>query len=71
VAVFFAVGLLHFDKSPFVQVVEVLAVISHIVIFTNPSVFRADDYGQLRYFLFNLLLLACVWSEIGFGHHLK
>jgi hypothetical protein len=46
-------------------------VAAHIVIFNNPSLFQADDLHQIRLFLLNGLLLACVWSEIHFGKRVK
>lgn len=66
VSVFFAVSILHFSGSGLVYFVELVAVLLHIVIFTNPSLFQADNYSDIRLFLLNVLLLTCIWSEIHF-----
>ena len=49
---------------------ELVAVLLHVIIFTNPSIFQADDYSQIRSFMLNVLLLACIWSDIHFGKRL-
>lgn len=62
---------MHFDGSLVVQFFEFIAVLLHIVIFTNPSIFQADDYSLIRSFLLNVLLLACIWSDMKLGKRFR